>query len=325
MKSLHESRIMLCQPFFSRYSGSEVITLELAEALSDAGARVTIATWLASSQMQAELANVPNVEVAEINSPAFAGNCQTYPPDLVWVNQGLVPAELMSIETRFIFTHLSSFNSFEFPFCPAVENSLASLVFFVSEETKNEQLGTGMYDQLPKETHRLLENPAPNAFHQNNPVEYKGNPPHLNSLLVVSNHLPDEVYKALNLLKSAGVESKVIGLSREEHDHEQVRVDANLINQFDAVMTIGKTVQYALCSGRPVFCYDHFGGPGWLSEGNYEKARYHNFSGRGFDKASPQKIAEHIQTGFPASYYFTRAHIDEFRLSYGYSRILDEI
>jgi hypothetical protein len=97
----------------------------------------------------------------------------------------------------------------------------------------------------------------------------------LTELLVVSNHIPDEVLGAINLLKKRGVSVKVFGLRKIER-----RISEHDIQNADAVLTIGKTVQYALLSEVPVFCYDHFGGPGWLTRENFDKASHYNFSGR---------------------------------------------
>ena len=64
------------------------------------------------------------------------------------------------------------------------------------------------------------------------------------------------------------------------------------------LLTIGKTVQYALLGNKVVYCYDHFGGMGYLSLKNYEIARYHNFSGRGGERKTADQIASEIINGF---------------------------
>jgi hypothetical protein len=80
------------------------------------------------------------------------------------------------------------------------------------------------------------------------------------------------------------------------------RVTPELIHEHDAVVSIGKTVQYALAAGVPVFCYDHFGGPGWLNDGNVEAAARHNFSGRGFTaRDSASELVEEIGDGYRAA------------------------
>lgn len=49
---------------------------------------------------------------------------------------------------------------------------------------------------------------------------------------------------------------------------------------FDAVLTIGKTVQYSLSMGIPCYIYDHFGGEGWLTPETFDREAFYNFSGR---------------------------------------------
>jgi hypothetical protein len=57
-------------------------------------------------------------------------------------------------------------------------------------------------------------------------------------------------------------------------------VNAQLLMQYDVVITIGRTVQQCLCLGIPVYCYDHFGGPGYITKENLEFNEWFNFSGR---------------------------------------------
>lgn len=63
---------------------------------------------------------------------------------------------------------------------------------------------------------------------------------------------------------------------------------------YDSVISIGKTVQYCLASHISVFCYDHFGEPGYISRNNYDKARHHNFSGRGFSRHTKARLYKMI-------------------------------
>ena len=67
--------------------------------------------------------------------------------------------------------------------------------------------------------------------------------------------------------------------------------DADL-HGVDAVVTIGHTVQKALSRGVPAFCYDHYGGPGYILPGNAEQAADDTFSGRGSSIRGGAEIAE---------------------------------
>ncbi len=87
--------------------------------------------------------------------------------------------------------------------------------------------------------------------------------------------LPDEVLAARDLLISAGYQVDHLG-----EGGDVTMMCPEILHNCDAVITIGKTVQMAILANRPVYCYDHFGGPGWLTDQNYEAAAALNFSGR---------------------------------------------
>jgi hypothetical protein len=108
-------------------------------------------------------------------------------------------------------------------------------------------------------------------------------------------------------------------------DAHPTRVDADLLDKFDAVMTIGKTVQYGLCAGKPVYCYDYFGGPGWLNEDNLQAARFHNFSGRGFATRSAQSIAREIRDDFAEAFRQSIALRPLARDQFSYDRVINDI
>ena len=67
----------------------------------------------------------------------------------------------------------------------------------------------------------------------------------------------------------------------------------------DAVVTIGKTVPYAIASGTPVYMYDRFGGDGWLTRRNFGTSLEHNFSGRPAQRRLTEiEIADEVLSGF---------------------------
>lgn len=325
MDLLRNAQVLICQPFFMKYSGSEIITLELSEALAQRGADVTIATWLYSPQMAAEVAALPRVTLLQIGTDEYEHYASRVTPALIWVHQGLVPEEFMNCASRFVFAHLSSFNSFEFSFNPDIESALADRVYFVSAEAHQEQKKTGILTGIGQEKIRLLENPAPIAFHHIAPKLYEADEPQLTSLLVVSNHLPASEVEAIALLRSRGITVEVVGTPQLGVDASPRRVDPNLVSEFDAVMTIGKTVQYGMCAGRPVFCYDYFGGPGWLSKDNIATAKFHNFSGRGFEERTARELVEELTSGFPAAYKQCLSMLERAREEFSYERVLDDL
>lgn len=58
-------------------------------------------------------------------------------------------------------------------------------------------------------------------------------------------------------------------------------VTPELLLNYDAVISIGKTVQYALGLGLPIYEYDKFGGCGFIRPENILHEENSNFSGRG--------------------------------------------
>ena len=93
---------------------------------------------------------------------------------------------------------------------------------------------------------------------------------HLNSkiskIAIVSNHQWHKGLKKPNVERIGSWNAKF--------------VNADLLLKYDVVITIGRTVQQCLCLGIPVYCYDHFGGPGYITKDNIDFNEYYNFSGR---------------------------------------------
>lgn len=90
-------------------------------------------------------------------------------------------------------------------------------------------------------------------------------------------------------------------------NHTAQAITPKLIQQYDAIISIGKSVQYALLANRALYCYDHFGGCGYLNSENYATAKAHNFSGRGgFGRKTAQEIADEIIQGFTDNLQFVQ-------------------
>ncbi len=92
---------------------------------------------------------------------------------------------------------------------------------------------------------------------------------------VVSNHIPEEIYSLRKSLEGVA-DVKFIGVNGDFCEF----VTPELLKKFDVIITIGKTVQYCLGLGIPVYEYDHFGGNGYITTYNFYTERRFNFSGR---------------------------------------------
>ncbi len=69
------------------------------------------------------------------------------------------------------------------------------------------------------------------------------------------------------------------------------KIDEKILSKYDLIISIGKTINYGISLGIPCYCYDRFGGDGYLNLNNIEKSYEFNFSGRYLRK---QKTGEEI-------------------------------
>lgn len=115
----------------------------------------------------------------------------------------------------------------------------------------------------------------------------------LHKIAVVSNHIPPDVMEATTKLKEKGYEVDIYGFAGK-----QVLITDKILENYDCIITIGKTVQYAMSLKIPVYVYDIHGGDGYLTMQNIEQNRSHNFSGRGFGKKDSDTIVTEIIENF---------------------------
>jgi hypothetical protein len=221
------------------------------------------------------------------------------PPDLAWIHHQLIPEPILRNRdsTTVIFNHMSGAHPLEYPFSVSVVRAIASLVVFNAKEILDLQASTGILEGIDNNRRAVFGNPAPDAFHVENPRPRKS----LSKLLVVSNHIPPELLAAIDIIRARGtVEVDVLGL--ESHKSARIeQVVPSTIASADAVVTIGKTVQYSIAGGAPVYLYDKFGGPGWLTGAVLQQAQEFNFSGRSFGDKTAEEIATEIVHGFESA------------------------
>ena len=325
--ALSGKRVLIAQPFLHAFGGSELIALELAEALRSVGCSVDVVSWSVSDAWRERFRDVADAEVFEHDTDSFAARLVSAPPHLVWSHQGFIPERLVREpgSTRFVFAHLSSFHPYESPFSPELELSLADHIYIVSPEAAEELVDDGPLRGADPERVSILRNPAPEEFHAWPGSGLREADAELGNLLVVSNHFPEEVKQAIAELRDRGVLVKAVGVNQPGVDSAPERITAELLSQFDAVLSIGKTVQYALAMGIPVYCYDHFGGPGWIGQQTQRLAESKNYSGRGFDAKTSESIAEELVQGFSEAAAFTTSTRGEWRLRYSYAGVLQQL
>lgn len=253
------------------WAGSELVTLELAEELSGRGWRVTLHAPFFCDPFATDAVPKTVEWVKDCNDLSDVGAF-----DLIYSQHGALTrywprqshgALFGRQRPVVIFGHLSPTSPLERP-ASVAEPDLADVILANSPETLKALTDRGGAFAKVK----VFPNPAPRTFASARRHREAG---HIKHLLVVSNHLPAELRDALTALKQVGVRVRHVGLGSDCR-----RLTPDDLRIADAVVTIGKTVQYAMRAGCPVYCYDHFGGPGWLDENTVHAAEKSNFSGR---------------------------------------------
>lgn len=314
--------VLITQRLLHRLAGSEVVVIELCEHFASQGRRVAVVTRSFSDEFVATHLSLPGVTVFRSTDDSLDDRLEEYFFSVAWVHHGVVPPVLFGRKAppTVVFAHLSPFIPTEMAMTPGLERDLASAVVFNSQETLESHRDRGLYASVPDALLHVFPNPAPDAFSSVPQVELTHRRPRL---LVVSNHIPSEVAAGLELL-AGSFEITMVGSQGELGASEQ-RVDPSLMGEHDAVLSIGKTVQYALTAGRAVYCYDIHGGPGWLDASNVELAAGLNFSGRGFDRRSPGVIAEELRSGLQHAVEFATSFRPAAIDSYQFSRCLEAL
>ncbi|TFD29397.1 glycosyltransferase family 4 protein [Cryobacterium cryoconiti] len=293
---LNGSKILITQAHLLRYMGAEIVTLELAEHLAGQGAEVVIATHSFGYPIRQEFDRIDGVTVFELWDPELAVNLEARLPDLAWIQHSIIPVVVLehADEILFMFHHMSSILPAEFTMAAALESALATAVLFESPRSLEIHRATGVYQDLEPDRLQVMGNAAPARFGEVTPT-----PSIERRITVVSNHIPPELVAAFEGLREH-FDLDVIG-SQTELGATPRRVTPDTLAGTDAIISIGKTVQYSIVAGVPVYCYDHFGGPGWITLENIEEARWENFSGRRAGTKTATQIVAEISDGFDAA------------------------
>lgn len=250
---------------FRDLAGSEITALEYALELQAQGWAVTIVSFELGEALTLP-ARDAGIEVLELVPEIKLARAW----DLIWVihptTYYFLFANLGLRAGLLVYSSLSHFEPME---CPPLALHPIDIFTVNSEEHRR-----FFCEQYPQYKHQVLTlpNSAPAAYFASVQPEIL----RLRRIALVSNHPPAELIEAVLALATRGIEVERIGVGGNVQ-----RVVPSLLSRFDAVISIGKTVQYALAMGLPVFCYDHFGGPGWITPGNVAAAADFNFSGRG--------------------------------------------
>ena len=279
--------VLLLTNHLKNYAGSEIQILELYRFFKEKGYGITIFSNLIDEPIsnhfqESDLCN--DIESLDIEKYQF-----------IWSQHGVFPLLFSKrcnykINAIILSVHLSPFENMELLQIPYM-NYIGAHFIANSLETKDRLIAIG----VPDDHIHVSYNCAPISFKKDYVFPSKS----LTNLAIISNHPPSEIIDAFELLRKE-ICIDFIG----EYENNQKLVTPELIDKYDCIISIGKTVQYSILANKPVYCYDYFGGPGYLNFENFEKAEYYNFSGRGFDRKSPELIAHDLITQFSANNQF---------------------
>lgn len=282
--------------------GSEITLLEVAEYLLEKGWLVDVYTNLLLPPMLDEFLRLPHQERLRLAYEPYDNDfADDY--DFVWIQHSLLPDEFINkmaqegTNAYIAWVHLSVTIHIEMPLLVDIENSIADKVLLVSEEVAK------LADEFGLNASRRTywRNPAPRRFITNG-NESLGAKSFPENILIVSNHPPQEVVEAADILRKRNINIIELG---DRVGAQRLHPDD--LSGVDGVITIGKTVQYALGCRVPVYNYDHFAGVGWLdSDKIIDREKRMNFSGRSTPKKrSPLQLADDIESGWKKAAMYT--------------------
>lgn len=257
-------RILFTTHHLVNFAGSELVTLDLVNEFKKRSFDVTVATFMydypVKSVFEGNSIEVVNITDEELKQKEY---------DIIWAQHSPSLYQVLFDNNvtakRVVSSSLSPYEPLEVP--PIFANEL-SLCIANSEENKEQMIREGVKRD---KTLVFLNSVPDHVYHFYDDQKS----PELKKIAIVSNHVPLELLNIITLLKQRNIDVDIFGI-----DYKFEYVTPEKLKGYDAIITIGRTVQLGLAMGIPVYCYDHFGGPGWIRAENVEQAEFFNFSGR---------------------------------------------
>lgn len=302
---------MITNFYFEKYTGSELHTLEIAKLFAKRGYDVTIAVFSKAYPLLEKAQNIRVVACMEEELPYLEY-------DIIFAQHYAVLDYLCCRYTlsykKMIVSKLGVSDASEhLPFCV----SKADLIFCVSEECAD-----AIYKSIGKDARvRVFKNSVSEEFFAGYEETTKVRT--LRKIAVISNHIPEEVQALAEKFSDICID--YIGVQGTPRF-----VDAEVLKEYDLVITIGRTVQQCFALGIPVYVYDRFGGPGYINETNFALAEQNNFSGRGgFGFKTAVELTEDILGNYESNLkYLDKLHTiaeDEYSYDKNFARLYEEL
>jgi len=265
------------------YTGSELNAMAIAKRFKDLGYKVYVLAMFIGEPLYSKTRDCYDEIISIVDDEFDFSNIEF---DIVWAHHSFILSWLIFEKQlkakKIIVSSLSARENFEV--IPKYANDL-TLVLANSQETKQQLEEEGI-----KEVYVLENYSFKNYFERNIEIN------ELKNIAIISNHVPEELMKTKEMLETDGYKVQIYGFTGKRE-----LITDTVLEQYDAIITIGKTVQYAMSLKIPVYVYDIFGGEGYLTLENLEKNRSRNFSGRGFEKKNSETIYNEITQNFKSS------------------------
>ncbi len=266
--------------YFDGWHGSMIHICEIAEYLSLQGHHC----YCASVSITDEVIQFAHNSGLELYLPQNLPLDITY--DIVWAYHFPILGYLISCKLKYKKIHVGCLSSFVPLELPPLFYNECSLLSVMSEETKEKLIKNY---KIPANKIYVLKNLLPDCFASHTCFPSKI----LKKIIVVSNHVPPEIKELPQHMPDTQIDFFGYG----EKTYQPITPE--ILSRYDVIISIGKTVQYALGMGIPVYNYDYFGGSGYITLQNYKKEEFHNYSGRSFKrKMSAKQIAQELVNNY---------------------------
>lgn len=273
--------VLFTSIYFKGYAGSEIATLEQAQAFLERGWSVSVFCLVSGSPLldcTPEGISVYTLDTAEDMPKSF---------DLIIARQFPLLDWLLFIDNvradRIYYEAVGykvAWDAF-----PLYYRHL-TMTGVVSELARVEldKLGFDATDSY------LYPNSAPDSFFRFE-KEPSGS---CRSVAVVSNHMPGEIEGFKELAEGNGCRVGLYGINNQYE-----RITPEILGMYDAVISIGKTVYYAAAMGVPAFMYDVNVSEGYLTKFNFQSSLSCNFARKDtYAAMTAEELWEAVQSGY---------------------------
>jgi hypothetical protein len=250
--------------------GSQIVLRDIASILVSAGAQVTIVSPAVGEPMASLMATV-GASTVNLCDPDISAKLPRSTDLLLGLHWPVVGMVTLHHKMRFRHLVLMSLSPYEPVEALSILTDDADALLVNSRENLDHHRQM-THDSAFTDRIVVFPNSLPTTWFEDVPPP----PKTLRRVLFVSNRRSARLDLLKDTLHSAGVAVLDIGMGRESR-----LVDTALVDDHDAVITIGHSVQKAMARQRPVFVFDRFGGPGWVTMGNFDDLARFNFAGRG--------------------------------------------